>query len=408
MYKHAFSQLTARVEDGGVRLAFYLTTPVFEARRDNQTISSIRVYRKCAKGFKWGKDYAEHFDGMNHGEAEVIFEGLIEPINNRKFEFLDEKAKAGETYVYWVSCSLGLHPTGPVAVRVRDRRLWWPHREVQSRLAGIAKNYPDLASVEQYGMTVGGHAMPGLIVGNRDHCLALVGTIHAGESGPELLIPVVERLLAENAALLANVGVAILPNVNIDERERLVHGCPWYLRTNARGVDINRNFHVDWERVEYGYGFVSSDPDANTYRGPSPESEPETCAVMRFLSATRPGAILSYHAMASITGATFLAACDASDDKDYARKCNALVEPFTSAFYPEKRWRAGLRFGASAGSLPAYAYHKLGVPGFDLEWDGNPNAQLSHSDKANLEMLKAYQERHYRGLVAMLTVYGEK
>ncbi len=71
MCRHAFSQLTARVEAGGVRLAFYFTTPVFWDRRDNQTIPPIRIQRKCVEGFKWGMDYAEHFDGMDHGEAKI-------------------------------------------------------------------------------------------------------------------------------------------------------------------------------------------------------------------------------------------------------------------------------------------------------------------------------------------------
>ena len=60
------------------------------------------------------------------------------------------------------------------------------------------------------GTTVGGRSIPGLIVGNSGNCIALVGTIHAGESGPELMIPAVERLLAEHAGLLDQVGVALL------------------------------------------------------------------------------------------------------------------------------------------------------------------------------------------------------
>lgn len=402
MYRHVFGQLNARVEDGTVRLAFYLTTPVFSSLKGAQPPSTIRIHRQCESEFTWGQNYAEHFDGMDVGKAQLIFEGAIDPINNRKFEFLDEEVEVGQTYVYWVSCPLGRLPTGPVAVRVRDPRIWWPHHEVESSLAAIARTHLHLATIEQYGTTGGGHAIPGLRVGNRDRCIALVGTIHAGESGPELVIPAIERLLAENAALLAQIGVAILPNVNVDERERLVQGCPWYLRTNARGVDINRNFDVNWEQVEYGYGLISSDPDAGTYRGPKPESEPETRAVVEFLRAIAPQAVFSYHALASITGACFLAPREGEHDSNYVSACNMLADPFVAAFCPEKWPGMGVRFGASAGSLPAYAYSKLGVPGFDLEWDGNPDSQPSHNDRTTPEMLKTYQDRHYRGLVATL------
>jgi hypothetical protein len=52
--------------------------------------------------------------------------------------------------------------------------------------------------------------------------------------------------------------------------------------------------------------------------------------------------------------------------------------------------------------LPAYAYRVLGVPGFDLEWDGAPDAKPSHTDKTTPKLLHTYQERHYRGLLATL------
>ena len=402
MRRHVFSQFTVRVKNGGVHLSFYLTTPVFESLHGVWPRTPICIHRTCEPRFTWGRDYAEHFDGLDVGKSRVIFEGPIEPINNRKFEYVDEKVEAGRTYAYWVSSPTGRLPTGPVAVRVRDPRIWWPHHEIESRLDSIVRAHPALATSRQFGTTVGGHAMPGLRVGNHDRCIAMIGTVHAGESGPELMIPVVERLLTENAALLAQVGVAILPNVNIDERERLIHGCPWYLRTNARGVDINRNFDADWGTVSHGYGLVSSDPDALTYRGPEPESEPETQAVVRFIEAIAPKAALSYHALASITGAMFLAPCAGKDDGDYVRLCESLVEPFIAAFYPTKRWRAGVRFGTSSGSLPAYLYRSSGVPAFDMEWDGNPDAQPSLSDLTTHKMLKTYQNRHYHGLTAML------
>jgi hypothetical protein len=408
MHTHALGQLTARVGNDGVRLSCYLTTSVFESRRCKQDALMIRIYRKRVPGFRWGRHYAEYFDGLVPHETDIVFEGPMESINNRKFEYLDPKVKMKGTYVYWVSCPLGRLPTGPVPVRVRDSCIWWPHREIQSRLAALAEGYPKMTSLKRYGTTVGGHSIPGLIVGNRHNCLALVGTIHAGESGPELMIPAVERALADNTDLLSQAGVAILPNVNVDERERLIDGCPWYLRTNSRGVDINRNFDANWRQVDYGYGLVSSDPDAGTYRGPRPKSEPETRAIIRFLNAVQPRAVLSYHSLASITGANFLAAHAAETDSNYVQACTAFVEPFIRAFYRGKRWRAGIHFGASAGSLPEYAYRKLGVPGFDLEWDGNPDAQPSHLDHTSSSMLQTYQKRHYHGLVSMLQACARK
>ena len=138
MYTHALGQLTARVESGGVRLSFYLTTPVFMSRRSKRNSLVIRIHRKRVSRFTWGRHYAEHFDSLVPAATDTLFEGPIEPINNRKFEYLDPKVKVEGTYAYWVSCPLGRLPTGPVPVRVRDRRIWWPHREIESRLAALA------------------------------------------------------------------------------------------------------------------------------------------------------------------------------------------------------------------------------------------------------------------------------
>ena len=408
MHRHAFSNMKARVEGGSVRLGFYLATPVFKAL-EKAPLSGpipIRIHRLNLPDFRWGQDYGEHFDGLDVGQAELVFEGAIDPINNRKFEYLDEAVEIGQTLAYWVSCPLARIPTGPATVRIRDPRIWWPYSEVESRLSAIAKSHPKQVSIERFGTTVGDRPITGLRVGNRERCVALVGVIHPGESGPELMIPAVERLLREQPDHLTRIGVAILPDVNADERERQVQGCPWYLRRNGREVDINRNFDVDWDEVEYGYGLVSSDPDADTYRGPRPESEPETQAVVAFLKATAPKAVFSFHALASITGSFFLGARIGESDPSYVAACHRFADPYVAAFCPEPPPGAGVRFGASAGSLPAYACKVLGIPAFDLEWDGNPDALPSHTDRTTPALLQTYQARHYRGLLAMLKAYA--
>ncbi len=233
---HSVFQLKTRVEGARIRLSCFLTTPVFSSLADSSGPIVLKIQRKRVTGFIWGQQYEEHFDGLTPDNAETIFEGPLEPINRRKFEYTDTHVEIGETYAYRCSTPLGRLPTGPASVRMRDHRIWWPHHEVETRLAALQQANPSLVRLKKFGTTVGGRSIPGLIVGNSGNCIALVGTIHAGESGPELMIPAVERLLAEHAGLLDQVGVALLPNTNIDERERLVEGCPWYLRTNARGV----------------------------------------------------------------------------------------------------------------------------------------------------------------------------
>jgi murein peptide amidase A len=57
------------------------------------------------------------------------------------------------------------------------------------------------------------------------------------------------------------------------------------IRQNARGVDLNRNYATNWQPIER----------ANNYSGPAPNSEPETQAVLTFLSRVSPVASVWWH-----------------------------------------------------------------------------------------------------------------
>lgn len=76
---------------------------------------------------------------------------------------------------------------------------------------------------------------------------------------------------------VVGVDLWVVPRVNPD-------GAVRSRRTNARGVDLNRNFPHRWAR---SYGNVDS--------GPRPGSEPETRALMRFLTDVDPAFVVSFH-----------------------------------------------------------------------------------------------------------------
>ena len=95
---------------------------------------------------------------------------------------------------------------------------------------------------------------------------------------------VVERLIANlnrRPRLAAGVEAALVPRLNPD-------GLARNTRTNADGVDLNRNFPTkDWGRHAVR---------AQYYPGPRAASEPETRIVIRLIASLHPCRIISVHA----------------------------------------------------------------------------------------------------------------
>lgn len=407
MARKELGALHGRVQDGAVELTGFKTTPAFEAKGRQRRFASIRVYRAAADGFVFGQDYAEYFDGMDWGKARLIHEGPLPAGNERKYSYRDESVKVGRTYAYWMAAASG-KPSGPVAVRVRDPEVWWSADELERRLRDLKTSHRGMVRILRVGETGMGRPIPGFIAGDGRACIALVGAVHAGEAGAELMVWAVDRLLDTEPALFSRARVVCVPVVNLDERERLARGCPWYLRVNARGVDLNRNFPADWETVEHGYGYESDDPESMTYRGPQAASEPETQALMTLLRAQRPVAVYAFHCLASICGGMFLGAGAARGDREYEKRCRAAALPYGKALTPEVPPEELVRYGCTSGSLAAWCYRVLGIPAFDLEMSRHEPRALAacRADRTNRALLKDYRERHVAGLRAALRTAG--
>lgn len=395
--------LRAKVLDGEVRLTVYKSTPAFQRKGGQDRFRTIRVYRREEPAFTFGQDYAEYFDGLSYQDADLIFQGPLKAANNRKFTYVDSTAKMGMTSAYWMAPADG-EPTGPVAVKVRDPEVWWTPEKIEQAIASLQKDYPDVVTVNVIGQTVRGQKIHGIQIGKGTRRIVVVGAIHAGESGPELMLPAFERIVAEHKELLAQVSITAIPSVNLDERRRLAEGVPWYLRTNANGVDLNRNYPADWDTVDYGYGLDTSDPDSMTYRGPVPASEPETRAVMDFLRTGPVDSVYSFHCLASICGAYLLGPKCATKDETYTKKCRDLANTYCQGMDGSHPADGGFRHGTSAGSLPTWCYRELNVPAFDLEISSRETEARAKCvvDQTDRPLLKEYQQRHTNGLRAVL------
>ncbi|MFZ2504263.1 MAG: M14 family zinc carboxypeptidase [Nocardioides sp.] len=136
----------------------------------------------------------------------------------------------------------------------------------------------------------------------------LLGTVHARElTATELATRFVDLLTtsygtdADITSIVDNTEVWVLPLANPDGREIAESGgaSPYLQRKNANntlgtcavpptssnqhGVDINRNFNWQWGGVG-----TSTDPCAQTFRGQSAASEPETAAIVSLMRTLFP------------------------------------------------------------------------------------------------------------------------
>ena len=369
----------------------------------------IRIYKRHDTGFVFDWDEIEYFDGMTPTAEELIFEGEL-PIVGTFCEYIDRDVKVGEVYVYWVTKGDSA-PTAPLAVKVRDQRLWWSFDRIVSEIEALKRDFPSV-TVEQAGSTVLGKPLYALYAGNPENTLALVGAVHAGESGPELLLPALRRILNESPELLEKTGVALLPVVSADNREAMVRGVPPYIRKNAAGVDLNRNFDALWEVHDDSYGLSSFDPMSPTYHGAYPNSEPEVRATIAVMDKAKPRAVLSYHHLCSVTSDRALTAHESAGDNKFLAGANTLSRIYSDAFRASlglpRNEDTDVVLGCSVGSLPSLMY-KRGVPCFDFEM--SPSTPMLHGathDLTTEEMLKAASDAHTEGIKAALAYLGEK
>jgi len=294
---------------------------------------------------------------------------------------------------------------------VRDHAVWWPYETLLKKIEKIKRDFPDLVSAGFCGETCRKRKIPYLVVGKGKPILGLVGTVHAGESGPELIIPAIAGILKNKPELLEKAAIVAIPSLNIDSREQMVEGIPWYIRKNDVGVDLNRNFPAGWDQVSCNYGLDSSDPNSSTYRGAYPSSEPEVLAVMNFFSKYKPRVVFSFHFLAGICGLPGLVAQGADKSIAFKKQCQNLIGLYGKGLYPEQNYADNwLLFACSSGSLSRWFWEEFDIPCFDLEMGAidKKGWEQCRWDRTDRTLLKDYQKRHQRAIENVLSgiVFG--
>ncbi|MBF0588042.1 MAG: murein peptide amidase A [Magnetococcales bacterium] len=118
----------------------------------------------------------------------------------------------------------------------------------------------------------------------------LIGGIHGDEYSSVSVIFKWMKVLDRYHSGLFHWRIAPLTNPDGLLREKSQ-------RTNARGVDLNRNFPTrNWENESEDYWVRKTHRDARRYPGPKPLSEPESRWIHDQIRAFQPNVIVSVHA----------------------------------------------------------------------------------------------------------------
>jgi len=340
--------------------------------------------------------------------AREIFTGAPKTASKGRYVYTDTSVAVNGLYYYWIK---EIYPEGsilchPVLIRVRDTNVWWPREKYQAYMEQIVADFPDMAEILPCGFTTRSHPLQYLWVGNRLNSIVYIGAVHPGESGPEFALTCVRRILETEPELLKKTGIAILPAVNADCREDEIEGCPHYLRTNPNGVDINRNFPADWEKVSHMYGLSTDFFLDGVYRGHSPASESETRAVIQMMETVNPKIALSCHWLASVCEDVLLTSSMAAEDSVYMQQAKKINDLFCEAFedpLEEKKTPEEWTLGAvcTGGSFPTWCYRR-GIIAFDAEGGRHPVLAPAETDRTTPELLELATRCHESAMRALL------
>lgn len=257
--------------------------------------------------------------------------------------------------------------------------------ELEQDLMVLSDTYPDLAKVMDIGDSLEGRNIYALkISGNvwaeeNEAAVLFLGCHHAREWISVEVPYLLGKFLVENYGtdsevkhLVDNCAIWIIPLVNPDGLEYSIHFYR-YWRKNRRdngdgtfGIDLNRNYGYEWGHDNLG---SSPDPSSETFRGPSPFSEPEVQAVRNFLEQKDIQALVSYHSFAQVIlypwGYTAAPSSQDAVLNGIAEKMSELMETVNGRHYEPER--SGASFYLTNGDTTDWSFGTYGIPSYTIE-----------------------------------------
>ena len=208
----------------------------------------------------------------------------------------------------------------------------------------LAPPVPEITITEK---STAGRAITFIYLGEKASVdkLAIIGSMHGDEPQGKYIVEQLQLYLSANPAIMANRQILLIPVLNPD-------GLAQSTRTNAYGVDLNRNFPTsNWGSGDETYG-------SRYFHGISPASEEETRLLIKHLTAFNPQLIINLHSPLRLV--------------NYDGSGSAPIAEFLARF---NRYEVTQDIGyPTPGSLGTYFGKELGIPTITLETGGDAPA----------------------------------
>ena len=291
-----------------------------------------------------------------------------------KPSYTDKKIKEGKNYHYKIVAYNTLNQEGEAAtiafsnaaiVKIASQK--YTYAQMKQQMKMLKNKYSDYCEMTEIGSSVKGHSLYDFTIGSKeaDSSVLVVGTMHAREYiCATVLMQEIEYYLSNYNCMIGGMKPAdVLENTQIHyvvmaNPDGVEISQKSYARwkSNARGVDLNRNFPIK--------KFVSGGTKgAEGYSGKKALSEPESRAVaalrVKLKTKQKLQGVINYHAMGRIIYGSCSSKKIAKDTKTMyqiaKRETNYIAAPESS------------KTKSPGGQYREYVMYLLGIPSITIE-----------------------------------------